>query len=189
MKVTLSHTKSGVWLPRVYCSRTKRQWCLNKSDIQAMDFLCLIKISAVINKLFIFLPPYWSYKMCFHSHFHVNNFLWTVQAARRGRDWCHKQSPDGITHTELLYWNSVGFARLETEAVWSSLLLRFPTRSHLQSLGAWNLWGVAFSRMHWLLHQRYWTSWGQATSTKLCLKRNLPSALQVSLLKNSNWNF
>lgn len=100
--------------------------------------------------------------------------------SKRERDWCHKQSPDGITHTELLYWNSAGFARLETEPIWSSLLLRFPMRSHFQSLGAWNLLGVAFSRTHWLLHQRYWSSWGQAISTKLCLKGNLPTALQKS---------
>lgn len=98
MKNTLSHTKSGLWLPRVIWPQTKRQWCLNKCHMEAMDFLCLIKISAVINKLFIFLPLYWYYKMCCHSHFHANNF--DCSGSRRGRDWCHKQSPDGITHTE-----------------------------------------------------------------------------------------
>lgn len=51
------HTKYGFWLPGVFCSWTRRQWCLNKCDIQAMDFLCLLKISAVINSFWFFCHP------------------------------------------------------------------------------------------------------------------------------------
>lgn len=51
------HTKYGFWLPRVFCSWTRRQWCLNKCDIQAMDFLCLLKISTVINSFWFFCHP------------------------------------------------------------------------------------------------------------------------------------
>lgn len=51
------HTKYGFWLPRVFCLWTRRQWCLNKCDIQAMDFLCLLKTSTVINSFWFFCHP------------------------------------------------------------------------------------------------------------------------------------
>lgn len=170
--------------------KTGSKLCLNKYYIQAIDFLCVLKISVVIKKLFIFsatlgklqnvLPFPLPCKQTFLEQFRQQ------ENSKRERDWCHEQSPDGIAHPEPLYWNSLGFARLKclTEPAWGSLLPRLPEWSHNQSFGAWTLWGLAFSKMQWLSHQRYWFSWGQTISTKLCRKRNLSSTLQVSLMKS-----